>query len=133
MSWSRALIAWLMIVVAETIHGTIRQLVIAPAIGDLRARQIGVFVGSAIIFCISLACIRWIRAESIGQQIKVGLLWVVLISVFEFGLGAALGYSRDRMLSDYDLTRGGYMSLGLLFMLLAPAIAARIRGLTPRS
>jgi hypothetical protein len=133
MRWSRALIAWLLIVVAETIHGTLRQLVIAPAIGDLRARQIGVAVGSAIIFCIALACIRRIGAGSFGQQIRVGLLWVVLICVFEFSLGTALGYSRDRMLSDYDLTRGGYMSLGLLFMLFAPALAAKARRFTPNS
>jgi hypothetical protein len=128
MSWSRALIAWFLIVVAESIHGTIRQLFIAPAIGDLRARQIGVVIGSAIIFAIAWICIRWIGAKSFGRQICVGLLWIVLISIFEFSLGTALGYTRERMLSDYDLTKGGYMSFGLLFMLFAPALAAKARG-----
>ena len=33
MGWPRALAAWLVIVVAESVHGTIRQLLIAPAIG----------------------------------------------------------------------------------------------------
>jgi hypothetical protein len=133
MSWSRAFIAWFLIVVAESTHGTIRQLFIAPAIGDLRARQIGVVTGSAIIFAIACACIRWIGARSFGQQIRVGLLWVVLISIFEFSLGMALGYTRERIISDYDLMNGGYMGIGLLFMLFAPALAAKARGLTTKT
>jgi hypothetical protein len=128
MHWPRAFTAWLLIVVAESIHGTIRQLLIAPAIGDMQARQIGVLIGSAIIFVIAWACIRWIGAKSFGEQLRVGLLWVVLITVFEFSLGTALGYTRERMLSDYNLAEGGFMGFGLLFMLFAPALAARARG-----
>lgn len=110
MSWPRALAAWLLIVTAETVHGTLLQLFLAPAIGDLRARQVGVLVGSLIIF---------------------GAAWLVLIVAFEFALGTALGYSRTRMLEDYDLTAGGYMGFGLLFLLLAPSLAARVRGFGP--
>ena len=58
----------------------------------------------------------------------VGLLWAVLIVLFEFSLGAALGSSQQRMLSDYNMAEGGLMPLGLLFMLFAPALAARLRG-----
>jgi len=43
-------------------------------------------------------------------------------------VGAALGYSRERMLSDYHIAEGGFMALGLLFMLFAPALAAKARG-----
>ena len=42
MSWPRALAAWLLIVAAETVHGTLRQQFLAPTIGDLRARQVEV-------------------------------------------------------------------------------------------
>ena len=53
MSWIRALLAWLLIVVAESIHGAARQLFLAPAIGDLPARQVGVLTGSVIILAIA--------------------------------------------------------------------------------
>lgn len=132
-SWRRAFVAWLAIVVTESIHGTIRQLLIAPAIGDLPARQLGVFIGSALIFAIAWACVRWIGARSLGEQLGVGLLWVVLITIFEFTLGTALGYTGERMFSDYNLAAGGYMGFGLLFMLIAPALAARVRGFGSRS
>lgn len=128
MSWPKALAVWLLIVIAESIHGIIRQLFLAPMIGDLPARQLGVLFGSAIIFAIAWAFIRWIDARSFAEQLKVGLLWVVLITIFEFTLGAALGYSLERILSDYNMAEGRFMAFGLLFMLLAPALAAKVRG-----
>lgn len=133
MSWRRALFAWLAIVVAETIHGTLRQLFLAPRIGDLPARQAGVVIGCAIIFVIAWATIRWIGARTASQQFRVGAAWVVLIVAFEIALGTALGYSRERMLEDYDLTAGGYLGFGLLFLLCAPYLAARARGFGARA
>jgi protein-S-isoprenylcysteine O-methyltransferase Ste14 len=128
MRWRRVFAAWLVIVVAESIHGVLRQFFIAPVLGDLPARQLGVVVGSAIIFAVAWLGIRWIGARSFAEQLKVGLAWVAAILAFEFSLGAALGYTRERMLSDYDVTRGGYLGFGLLVMLLAPALAAQLRG-----
>lgn len=129
MRWSRALLAWLSIVVAETVHGILRQAFLAPAIGDLPARQVGVFVGSAIIFAIAWCSIRWIGARRVREQFAIGAAWVALIVAFEVALGIGLGYSRERMLSDYDLANGGWMGVGLLFLLCAPWLAARVRGL----
>ena len=99
MNWYKALVTWLLIVLAESIHGTIRQLFIAPALGGLQARQVGVIIGSAIIFLIAMTCIRWIGSISFGESFRVGLLWVTLTVIFEFSLGAP-GYSQERMLSD---------------------------------
>jgi hypothetical protein len=127
--WPRVLAVWLLIVAAETVHGVLRQTLLAPAIGDLPARRVGVFVGSAIIFAIAWLCIRWIGARRPGQLFAIGAAWVALIVAFEISLGIALGYSRERMLSDYDVAHGGWMGFGLLFLLCAPWLAARARGL----
>lgn len=128
MNWPRALTVWLMIVAAESVHGILRQLFIAPVIGDLPARQVGVAIGAAIIFVIAWFCICWIGAKTLLEQVSVGAVWVVLIVIFEFALGTALGYTRERMLEDYIVSEGGLMGFGLLFMLFAPALAARVRG-----
>ena len=50
MPWRRALVVWLVIIVAETVHGTLRQLFVTPLVGDSSARQIGIVVGSLIVF-----------------------------------------------------------------------------------
>jgi hypothetical protein len=127
MSWARAFAVWLVVMAAEAIHGTLRQLFLNPVVGDLPARQIGVPVGSAIVFVIALLGIRWIGARTLPRQMLVGAIWVLLTVAFEVGLGVALGYSRERILADYDVTAGGFMGFGLLFMLFAPALAARAR------
>lgn len=127
MSWWRALLAWVVIVLAETVHGTLRQLLLAPRLGDLSSRQVGVVIGCLIIFAVAWLTIRWIGARTVAQQFAVGALWLALMVVFEFALGTLLGYSRERMVADYDVTAGGYMGVGLLFLLCAPYLAARAR------
>lgn len=126
MNWSRAIAVWMLIVIAESIHGTIRQLFIAPVIGDMSAHQVGVFIGSVLILLISWLTSRWLGAKSLKDQLRIGALWVVLIVIFEISLGTALGYTRERMLSDYNLAQGGLMGFGLVFMLFAPALGAKL-------
>ncbi len=127
MSWRRALVVWLVIIVAETVHGTLRQLFVTPLVGDSLARQIGIVVGSLIVFGVAVVFSRWLGAHKLREQLAVGLMWVVLTVLFELALGTLLGLTRERMLADYDLKAGGFMAFGLLFMLLSPVIAARVR------
>jgi len=112
---------------AETGSGAAREIFIAPAIGALRARQLGVFVGCGIIFVIAWLTAPWIKATLRPQQYRVGALWVGLTLAFESGLGRFTGASWSRILADYDPTRGGLMLFGMAFMLLAPMWAARLR------
>jgi hypothetical protein len=113
---------------AESVHGTLRTLFLAPQVGDFRARQISFFTGMLLIFGIAYLCVRWIRAERTSSLFGVGLLWLILTVFFEFGLGLfILNYSWERMLEDYDIARGGLMGFGLLFMLFVPFLAAKLR------
>lgn len=127
MNWRRALWVWGVIVVVEVAHGMARELFIAPVLGDRPARQLGVLVGSGLIILVAVLTIRWIGAIRCNDQLRVGAVWVALIVVFEVALGLALGDPPARLLEDYDLTAGGYMGLGLTFMLFAPALAYQMR------
>ncbi|MBA3711900.1 MAG: hypothetical protein H0W76_05535 [Pyrinomonadaceae bacterium] len=126
----RALAVWLIIMFAESVHGTLRTLFLAPLIGDFRARQISFFSGMLLIFGLTFLLIRWMRAQTIKSLLAIGLLWVVLTVLFEFALGLLiLKYSWERMFEDYDLSRGGLMAFGLVFMCFAPLVAAQLRGM----
>jgi hypothetical protein len=133
MNWWRAIAIWLLIVVAESISGTIRQIWIAPAIGERSSHQIGVLIGSALILFIAWLTARWLSARTLKTQLQVGAFWIVLMVAFEFSLGAALGYSRARIMADYDLSQGGLMGFGLIAMLVAPAFGARMTNTRKRS
>ncbi len=126
----RALAVWLLIVFAESVHGALRQIFLAPLIGDFAARRIAFFAALLLIFLIAYFFIRWIDAPDVKSLFVVGLLWMILTALFEFGLGLfVMNYSWERMFEDYDASRGGLMGFGLLFMVFAPWLAAKARGL----
>ena len=127
----RALAVLLVIIFAESVHGTLRQLFLAPLIGDFAARRIAFFIAILLIFLITYFFIRWISAPNVKSLFAVGLMWMILMTLFEFGLGRfVMNYSWEKMLEDYDLSRGGLMAFGLLFMFFAPWLAAKLRDKT---
>jgi hypothetical protein len=124
----RALLVWLLLMAAESVHGMLRTLFLAPWLGDALARQLGVLIGTGLILLITLATIRCLGARRTGQLLAIGALWVVLTVAFEIALGRLiLNLDWSRIASDYDLRHGGLMILGLLCMLFAPWVAARLR------
>ncbi len=55
-------------------------------------------------------------------------MWVVLTVLFEVALGKLiLDLPWERIFEDYDVTRGGLLGFGLLFMLLSPMVAGKVR------
>jgi hypothetical protein len=123
----RAFVVWLVIALAESVHGTARILFLQPLIGDFPARQLAVFSGILIILAIAYLFSGWLRAKNDLQLFAVGLLWIVLTLTFEISLGRAMNLSWARIFSDYDIADGGLMPIGLAFMLLAPLIAAKLK------
>lgn len=124
----RAFLVWLIIIGVETIHGVLRMLLLVPLVGDFRARQVSVLTGSLLIFGVAYFSIRWIADKTRFRLLAVGLLWVVSTILFEIGLGRyGLGLSWDRITEDYDVTRGGMLGFGILFMAVSPWLAARLR------
>ncbi|HEV7606748.1 MAG TPA: hypothetical protein VGO61_05390 [Steroidobacteraceae bacterium] len=127
MPWMRVALVWMLIMLVETGHGVIREVFIAPVIGGLRARQLGVLVGCILIFIIALLTARWMSARTQREQLMAGAFWVALTLVFEIALGRATGATWFRILSDYNPVHGGLMLLGLAFMFFTPWLTRRIR------
>lgn len=129
MPWGRALAVWLLLMLAESMHGTMRTLYLAPLVGDFTARQISVFTGSLIMLWLAWFTAPWLAAGSRKNCTRIGLLWVVLTIIFEIWLGLAMGYSWQRLLADYNLAAGGLMVIGIVVLAAAPMIGARMRGI----
>jgi hypothetical protein len=140
----RALAVWLLIIVAESIHGTCRTLFLVPLVGDFPARQVSVFTGMVIIFTIAWFTHRWMVNPHVSRHPdespalspspppqtifwQIGALWVALTLAFEITLGRALGLSWPRIFEDYDLRNGGLMLIGLVGMFITPWVVTRMR------
>lgn len=125
----KALAVWLLLILAEILHGIIRGVLLVPHVGEFRSSQIGVFTGSLIILAIALAFVRWIGASRTSQLLGVGLLWLSLTLTFEVLFGRFVaGASWERLASDYNVLEGGLLPFGMVVLALSPWIAGKLRG-----
>jgi hypothetical protein len=122
----RALAVWLLIVLAETVQGGLRQALSSPEM-EFAIRQVSVVAGAVVIFAITWLCLRWMDVRSGPAALALGLFWVLLTLVFELAVGRLMGLGWDRLLADYDLLHGGLMPLGLLAMALTPWAVRRLQ------
>jgi hypothetical protein len=126
----RALAVWLVLIAVEFIHGILRTTFLVPVVGDFRASQIGVLIGSALILLVAYLFVGWLHAPNTKALLHVGVLWLVLTVAFELGFGHfVFGRSRERLGEDYNLSKGGLLPFGLVVLALSPLIATRLRGL----
>ncbi|MBK8658238.1 MAG: hypothetical protein IPN22_05040 [Bacteroidetes bacterium] len=130
MAYWRSLLVWLLLMLIESIHGTLRLLLLVPIVGDFMARQIAVFTGALLIFITTYFCISWIHPQRKSRSLLIGLLWVILTILFEVLLGILVfRMSVSRIAEDYDILNGGLIPIGLLLMLFTPLAVAHIKGI----
>ena len=125
----RAVAAWLLIALLETLHGIARTIWLAPLLGDQRARQWAIVTGLLLILFVALITVRWIGAQSSRSWLAVGIVWAALMAGFDIALGHwIIGYSWSRIAQDFNPLDGGFLGVGMLAMIGAPWLAARWRG-----
>ena len=125
----RAFAVWLVLIVAEILHGIARGVFLVPHVGEFRSNQIGVFTGSVIILVIALVFVRWIGATRSSHLLAVGFLWLILTLAFEVAFGRfVVGASWERLAADYNVLEGGLLPSGMLVLMLSPLIAGKVRG-----
>jgi hypothetical protein len=124
----RAFAVWIILMAVESVHGIFRRLLLERWVGDFAAREIGVFTGSVLILIVTYLLIDWISATTTKQLTVIGVMWVGLTLAFEIGIGRlAFEYSWERVLSDFNIARGGLLGIGLFILGCAPRIAASLR------
>jgi hypothetical protein len=127
--WWRGLLVWLLIAAAETVHGILRVAFLQPRLGDQPARQLALFSGALIIVAIATLTVRWIGATGARRQFALGALWMALMVAFDVALGRfAFGYAWARIGEDFNPAAGGWLGVAMLVLLVAPWLAARLRG-----
>lgn len=126
---ARAVGIWLTLVAVESLHGAMRRIVLEPRLGDLTARQVSVLTGSVLIIIVFWFTLKWLGPQARRRWWELGLLWLMLTLAFELALGRSVGMSWDRIASDFDLRRGGFLGLGMMVILVAPRVLAERLGL----
>lgn len=120
----RALLIWLLIAGLEILQGILRVRLLNRPLGDHRARQVGVLIGSMVVLGIAWWFGPWIGATGTTQLVIVGSIWVVLMLALDLVFGRLVfRFSWRRIGRDFDVCRGGLLGIGMFVVLIAPLLA----------
>jgi hypothetical protein len=126
---ARGAVIWLGILVLASLNGAVRDLLVAPRLGDPIARALSTVILCGLVLWVTWASIRWLGPRGPGEALALGLFWVALTLTFEVAAGRLSGKPWSVILADYDVLRGRICILVPLVTLLAPRWAAAARGL----
>jgi hypothetical protein len=125
----RATAALLLLAGVETLHGIARVRFLNRRVGDRRARQIGVATGSLLVLAVAALTTGWIGVETASQALAVGAWWCAGMMAFDLGLGRwVFRLPWSSLLREFDPRQGGFLAVGMLVVLVAPAFVRLLAG-----
>jgi hypothetical protein len=124
----KSVAAWLLILVLAMLNGLFREAMLLPNLSKPVAFFLSGLFLSFFIVMVAVALARWLELNTPSWCIHVGLLWLSLTLIFEFGFGGVMqGKSWAEMLAAYTFKDGNIWPVVLMVTLFAPLVAARIR------
>jgi hypothetical protein len=124
----RSTVIWLTILILAFANGTLRELVLAPRLGNLLGGQLSAILLSIGVVLVTWLSLDWMQPRGWQGALGIGMLWVILTSAFEFLGGHFLfGKPWDVLLADYHLLQGRLWVLVLIATFLAPLSIWHVR------
>jgi len=125
---TRYVLAWFPMLALAIANGALRHLIFAKHLTELRAHQLSTATGSVVLGAFIWIIIQIWPPASSAQAVSIGLIWVALTVIFEFGMGRFLMHRPwQQLFHDYDLAAGRLWSLLLLWIGLAPYLFYGLR------
>ncbi len=124
----RAVVTWVLMIPVAILNGVVRQALVQPVTGELRAHQISVLTGSSAFLALVYAAFhQQAPAMSDRSLLRLGAGWVAATIVFEFIAGHfVFGNPWSRLFHDYNLRAGRLWTLVLGVIALSPLAVKRL-------
>lgn len=125
----KALAFWFLLLVVAITSGGLREGLLTPSTGELRAHQIGTVLVCIVFGGLIVAFVRW-TALSESQAVAIGCMWTAMTVAFEIAM-VRVWMKRPWavVFADYNLRRGRLWILVVVTTVAGPWLAARF--LTP--
>ena len=116
------LLYWLPMILLAVANGTFRQFILLDRFGELKAHQLSTLL--LIVLCSVYVWAIFLRLsiQSTRQAFIVGIVWVALTMIFEFGMGMLANRPMENLLRDYQILSGHVWLIFLAWLLFLPAI-----------
>lgn len=107
-------------------NGMLREFVLKKYTGDIAAHQLST-ITLIILFAVYIGVImNRMPPVSSTQALLIGLMWMIMTLVFEFGFGAYRGNSMSKMLGEYNIFKGHIWILIPVWISIAPFVFYKI-------
>jgi len=119
-------LGWCAIAGAAVANGGLRERVLVPRLGTLRAHQVSTGLLVATIAGSAAALQRMRPLPDRDTALRVGLRWSAGTLAFELGVGVVRRVPLSELVADYDLRAGRVWAVVPLTMAVAPVVAERL-------
>ncbi len=124
----KILAVWAGILVLAVANGALREAVLIPKLGNQPGLILSGTLLSALILVVAYLSLPWLGARRPAAVLGIGLAWLALTLVFEFSFGLLRGKPISEMLQAYTFSGGNLWPVVLVVTVLAPYLAAKLRG-----
>lgn len=122
----RAFGIWCVMLLAAFANGAFRELVIVPRWGERVGHVVGVVVLGGIIWVLAWRLVKSTGALPARTLLLVGLFWVTLSLLFEFGFfHYAMQIPWSKLLADYNVLQGRLLLVVWISTLISPLVCGR--------
>jgi hypothetical protein len=125
----KAFAVWVVILLLAILNGLFRESVLLPKLGAPSGLILSGVVLSTLVLAAAYVALPWLGARHAPHLWGIGFGWLALTLVFEFSFGLWQGKSWPTLLEAYTFKGGNIWPLVLVAVAVAPAVAARLRGL----
>ncbi len=125
----KAFAVWLLILVCAILNGAFRERFLVLKFGSVSAFVASGLLLSLCIVVLSALLVPWFGQLLTSGYLLLGLLWLGLTLVFEFGFGLLQQRTWSQLLDAYTFQGGNLWPLVLVVTILGPLLGAYLRGL----
>ena len=116
-------LSWFGLVLLAILNGGVREHLYKARLGDLAAHQLS----TILLLLLMTTYVRLLAAAwplpSIAEAWAIGVIWLMLTLIFEFGFGRFVaGHSWQHLFAEYNLLAGKIWFLIPLWLLIAPPL-----------
>lgn len=120
----RSVLLWCVLLFLAILNGGFREAVLVPGLGRGVGYAMSTVMLSALIVLVGWMATPWIAPRSIQDAWIVGVVWLLLTLLFDFGAGHFLfRRSWTELMTGYNLLAGRIWLIVLVVTLLTPVLA----------
>jgi hypothetical protein len=112
--------------VISIFNGIIRTVGYGKFMPEIRAHQLSTLTGILFIGIATYSFNQWWPIGSSKKAIIIGLIWLAMTVIFEFGFGRyIMKNSWKKLFADYRIDKGRVWGMFLIWIFIAPYIIYR--------